>query len=47
MRFLNIKFLPGFEVTPIFLPTRSPIDLVMVRPGVSSFYSQTLKGPLS
>lgn len=38
--------LPGSAMTPTLPATSSPKDLVIARPGISSFFSQTLKGPM-
>lgn len=35
----------GFQVTPTFLATVSPIDLLIANPGIFSFGSQTHYGP--
>ena len=38
--------LPGSAVTPTLDATSSPNDLVMARPGMSSFFNHTLRGPI-
>lgn len=38
--------LPGSAVTPTLEATSSPNDLVMANPGISSFLSHTLSGPI-
>lgn len=38
--------LPGSAVTPTLDATSSPKDLVIASPGISSFFNQTLKGPI-
>tara|TARA_B110000503_G_C6933420_1_gene323776 strand:+ start:498 stop:644 length:147 start_codon:yes stop_codon:yes gene_type:complete len=39
------KIKPGSAVIPQVFPIKSPIDLVMASPGISSAYTHTLKGP--
>ena len=40
------KSIPGSAITPTLLATSSPKDLVMARPGMSSCFNQTLRGPI-
>lgn len=40
-----MKVLPGSAITPTLDATSSPKDLVIARPGISSFLSHTLNGP--
>jgi hypothetical protein len=38
--------LPGSGITPTDAATRSPKDLDIARPGIFSFFSHTLCGPI-
>jgi len=39
-------YLPGSALTPTREAHSSPKDLVIASPGISSFFSQTLNGPI-
>ena len=39
--------LPGSHITPTRAATSSPNDLVIASPGISSFFNQTLNGPIA